>query len=316
MTSIFYRLRMALPVMGLFFLALGAAPVSHAAELIYDKGGASLFYADDSCSTFSVTGAGTASVTVTCGTGGGPDPITPSGCQLSAVGSTSLSSDGGAVTFNVTGCQGVTAGTTTYQLQRNSVSVGSASTSASGLTHNENRNTTTTAVTSTYRARVCNGSSCANTTNTVNVTVAGAQGGGDDGINKCGSANSITDIAWANGSQLSMDVGATGAVAVRFTVPQNVSSRSLTFNVAEFGGPSILRNVVVSPNACDFDDRSVMDPVFAGIFQAKLPTGSGADALLKAGKTYYLNIRNQKQDGSSSCGKGGCNMLIILRVNP
>jgi hypothetical protein len=311
MTSIFYRLRMALPVMGLFFLALGAAPVSHAAELVYEKGGASFFYADDSCPTFAVTGAGTASITVTCGTGGGEQPVTPSGCQLSAVGNTSLPSSGGAVTFNVTGCQGVTAGTTTYQLQRNSVSVGSASTSASGLANTESSNSSTTAVTSTYRARVCNGASCF-TTNTINVTVAGAQGGGDDGTNKCGSTNSITDIAWINNAMLSMDVG-NGVVAVRFTVPQNVSTSSVTFNVAEFEGPSTMRNVVLSPNACDFNDRSVMEPVFKGIYQEKFSTLPGTGRL-QAGKTYYLNIRNQRANGDPSCTKGGCNMMIRMLI--
>jgi hypothetical protein len=306
MTSIFYRLRMALPVMGLFFLALGAAPVSHAAELIYDKGGASLFYADDSCSTFSVTGAGTASVTVTCGTGGGPDPITPSGCQLSAVGNTSLSSDGGAVTFNVSGCQGVTAGTTTYQLQRNSVSVGTVSMTASGLTYSENPNSSTTAVTSTYRARVCNGASCF-TTNTVNVTVAGAQGGGETDF--CNQYTGVSIIDRDVRGPLFEGSAGDGVLVMRFTVPVD-RVPTVQLNVdgktnSVIGWPT---TATVSTSACDFrpvDPNGVNGPLIAT---------SGMSVKLKLisfvrGQTYYLNIRNTDALGTKTCS-GACPIRV------
>ncbi|MDR0771013.1 MAG: hypothetical protein LBE75_07415 [Burkholderiales bacterium] len=284
-------------------LSVGIAPSLHAA---------SVTYADPNCDSFELQNNGGGSFTLVCVPGGGGGPTVPSGCSIAPAAAINLENTGGPISLTGSCTGNVVDGSTVYSWTRSGGSGGTQTYSGASVAHNLPANTGTSAITYIYTFKACN-ETTACTSVTKSATVAAASGGGDTGIDYCPSGGFKPEIAWGN-TQLSANAG-NGVLAVRFTVPSNVSTNLMSIGVAEFEAPATMRNITISKNACDFNDGSLIVPRFVSQYSQKFSTATGTgNPKLESGQTYYINIRNQRSNGTASCATGNCNMLIKMGV--
>jgi hypothetical protein len=231
----------------------------------------------------------------------------PTGCTVTPTAAASLSSTGGQVSWTAS-CSG-NATSATYSWTRTGGSGGTQNYTGTLVSENLSANSGTSAITYTYTMKACNGTACA-TDITRTATVAAAGGGTD----QCGQHTNVTrrDLAW--GDSLTIGVGS-GVLAAKIVVPAGVKTGYSRISISEHQSSAATRNVAISQNACDFNDRSLIAPQFDSYYMEFFATGTATGyPKLEAGRTYYLNVRNQNAAGNNTCGSGTCSMLIQFVV--
>jgi hypothetical protein len=152
------------------------------------------------------------------------------------------------------------------------------------------------------------------------------------GADFCGSYGRVVRINMPWGGFL--DTHANGGfpgdavLVARFTVPQNASGISAgVASVVEFIDPQAMRQMTLSPSACDFrgftpniggtvDPEGIKNPLAWGyginpnVFFG-LPNSANRTKL-EPGRTYYINIRNRDLANKESCQGASCNIRMTL----
>ncbi|MCL2872277.1 MAG: hypothetical protein FWF41_04765 [Betaproteobacteria bacterium] len=315
MVSLFYRFRMALSAWGLSALALfffAVTPMAHAASVTYNgPTGGVLMYTDPGCTTYFDFLDGVLS----CHNGTGGGDSSPTGCTIS--GQSTVDSSGGP--FALTG--GCTSGATSYvwgptSYIQSSSTQSSVSTSATvKLPTNSGTADAQYSVTMT----AYNGTATP-VTITKQVTVSGT--GGTPPPSDCGSAV-VTNLNLSWGGVAIGGSGSTGVVVAKVTVPTDAVLGSNSIVISENGGSPTTRFITISKTACDtrsgrdyLGDTAPMIQGYASYLNQKYVTMTGYNyPTLLPGKTYYINVWNKNQDGSTSCFVGSCPILITMNAS-
>lgn len=331
------RIRVALAHAGLV-VALSpafAACTAKAATISYTSasGGQTTTITDSACTTgFVVSGS-----TLVCQSSSPPPPPPPSGNPSGAPTNctptnspTTLTSAGGTVNLNVTGCTPAV-GPLNYSWSRNLNTALSTASSTPSLADQLPANTnTSTAITYSYQVNVCDAGNNRCTgyipstplTTTVPVAAApnptGGGGGGSGGggaISCAGFSNTIVlDVAYAGQSVARTASFVNGEVVVaRFTTPASLTGGGTggLLNAIEYDGTPAIRTAALSTTPCDFAanaagsnfDIGPSPNVYFGTF-------FGGFAL-QPSTTYYWNIMNVNQFNTPSCS-GNCAIQVTL----
>jgi hypothetical protein len=257
-------------------------------------------------------------------------PAAPTGCSVTrtAPATGSFTSAGGAVSLSAS-CATPASGIT-WSWKKNSTAT---ATTTSTYTETLPANTSTSALTTSYEATACNGSSCVVAGSTT-VTVAGTS---SVTTGFCSQYTNViqanlpwnTNPAYIDTSTLSGGMQAGGVfvgklvIPAGFTMPLN-SAGSL--GLVEYIDPATTRLVSISTQACDFrgegpayptDPTGTSNPIYWA--HDRLPsftykvTGATtfADLALAPG-TYYVNVRNVDKPSfaPNACPNSTCNFRI------
>jgi hypothetical protein len=273
------------------------------------------------CSSLSLVPTTGGSYNVTCETTT-PTPGAPTGCVVHTVPGAPLPNTGGPVSFSAS-CAGGVTGETTWSWSR-SPAFAATPPSTPGP-HNETL--PAGQATYAYTVNVCNGAACAIASR--QIAVGGTTGGGPTtGAIACeGFASTTTvDVPWRNTAQNggrieTVNFGkfpANGALVLRIAVPAGFTG-SAGLTVGEFRTAPIWRQATLSQTPCDFGGNNWFVNHWQGTNLYPMMQVGGAPrastAQMVAGQVYYLNIRNNGRDGTSSCtGYSSCDMQIELGV--
>jgi hypothetical protein len=105
-------------------------------------------------------------------------------------------------------------------------------------------------------------------------------------------------------------------LSVKIEVPADFRTRGYLASAWASSGKGAAREAVLSTNACDFGIRNALKNslgtparffdawTFAFLYKAGQATAQAVS--FEPGKTYYINIRNRRSDGSSSCAYDDC----------
>jgi hypothetical protein len=266
-----------------------------------------------------------------CAAGSG-GPANAPACSISVAPGTALPSTGGTVTLTAN----CSPAATTYSWQKGNTPINSGT--FQSIQDSLGANTGAAAVTTSYFVTGClaDGTTCGNAA-TTSVSVAGSTtgGNGDGGpppAGFCGQYPNVvtTALPWQGGfttQGIGKGFQGNATIVASFTVPANFDSagRTLSLNIAEFGGPPTSRIMTISKSACDFrttgglDPTGVNGPIGAGAGTTASirwsSTGGFNVAKLVAGQTYYLNIQNKSGfiNGVQSCATTSvCDAIVQM----
>jgi hypothetical protein len=259
-----------------------------------------------SCATVSLQDNGGGNYSILCGST--PVDGAPTGCSISRVTSPSpLNGAAASVTLNAT-CSGGTTANTTWSWTKNAAALGSGTSVNDALAANAG----STSVNYNYVMTACNGSACATASTAVAQPGTGNGGGGGDGPPVCEGFTRTTfvDLQWVNtsvvGRLLTSKYGSFGqndALVIKFRVPDSHVTGGASFRMAEWGGGSVKRRATLSQTACDFTPSDARVNMWESI-TISASMGIGEPYQLRAGQTYYLNLKNL------TCTTSSCNMFL------
>jgi hypothetical protein len=182
------------------------------------------------------------------------------------------------------------------------------------------------AATYTYTVAICNGAACVHPSK--QIAVGAPTGGPTTGAIACeGFASTTTvDVPWRNTAQNggrieTVNFGkfpADGALVLRIAVPAGFTG-SAGLTVGEYRTAPIWRQATLSQTPCDFGGSNWFVNHWQGtnLYPAIQVGGvpRAFTAQMQAGQTYYLNIRNNTREGTSSCtGYSSCDMQVEMGV--
>lgn len=275
-------------------------------------------------------------IVLECTSGGStPTNPAPAGCTATINGGSTatLQSTGGGVNLAAS-CTSPTSGLT-YSWYRNG-QLDSSRTTAT-WTDTLPANSGTSAATTTYQAKVCNGTACTSllpsTPLTAQVAAGSTPTGNWNGTCSGFDATHVIVMDWANPQRkFTADFGgfnANDALVVQFTTG-SVKSDDPKFSGRTFypyvsigeyvdgGGP---RQATLSATACDFSTQlatganvGLADNPISVIINFVVGSGEtygGYYPTLKPNTTYYVNVKNKKVDGNYACRS--CNVSVDLQ---
>jgi hypothetical protein len=242
-------------------------------------------------------------------------PQAPTGCTLTAL-PTSLPIGGGSVALTTT-CSGGGA-PTSYAWTASPTPAGFSATAGFSQT-------VTISASTFFTVTPSNGGGNGNQA-TVSVNVATNNPG------FCSQYSNVLPIVnatwgqsanWFSTAGGNFGDGNTSVWVIKLTVPAGtpLSAATGSFNVSEYQGPSTIRQMTLSTQACDFrgkDYTGATGPLAVSngstgsiIYGVATPFVFGP-AGLSAGQTYYINVRNWQLDPSpqSSCAQSTCNAIM------
>jgi hypothetical protein len=129
--------------------------------------------------------------------------------------------------------------------------------------------------------------------------VAGQSGGGQS---FCAPGYNPPTLVM-NGSTIVTDLGTTGVLAAKFTLPPGYTAAD--FTVVERASGRLERTYAISTIPCDFTSPAVLILDIDGSFaRTVMPTVNKWKYPVVPPGTYYLNIKNMTALGFSSCQPG------------
>ena len=225
------------------------------------------------------------SLVVSCTSPGGSTP--PPSCSVS-VSPSSLGSGGGQVTVTASNCGTITSWSGTSPTTAIATANGQTPVPSS-FTDNLPTNTGTTTVSYSYSVVGSGG------TNFQTASVSGTSGGGGGGTTSCGTP---TTLAWGSSNRVWVSIAAGGTATVQFTPGALGNPQPKVVIGNGGGGAGLLPVAVLASSPCTFPTTS--DPVIGGqpakvqslMYFSLSGTASSWMAVLTAGTTYYVNLKN------------------------